>query len=204
MEELVKEIMGDSYKEGLSKDELMNFFEQSVISSGKVVPLEKFTNVEKSFKASKNEVNNLSKQLEELNNSKLSADELKAKLEKEQVDTINTLKRELVKQKVEKVFASNGIAEEDYTGMIDSIVSIDEEASLKTAQNFVALLNKQVEAKSKNNLEEALKKAGKLPDGNGNNSGNTNSKAKDFVNSLLNSNVTDDRAVKANKLYFNK
>lgn len=204
MEEMIKEIMGDSFKDGLSKDELMNFFEQSVISSGKVVPLDKYTNLEKSYKSSKGEVGNLTKQLNELNNSKLSAEELKEKLEKEQAETINSLKRELVKQKVEKIFVSSGIEETDYSGMIDSIVGLDEETSINTANNFVALLNKQVEAKAKKSLEEKLKSAGKLPNGQGNVPQDENSKARDFVANIIGQDSKDERADKAYKLYFNK
>ena len=50
MEDLLKEIMGDNFKPDMTKEDISNFFESSVISSGKVVPLEKFTNIEKNIK----------------------------------------------------------------------------------------------------------------------------------------------------------
>lgn len=199
MEEIMKELMGESFKEGLTKEEISNFFENSVISSGKVVPLEKFTNIEKQYKDSKSEIGKLNQKIEEFNNSKLTDEELKTKLEGEMKAKMETLQKDLIKSKVEKVFETNGIKEDEYSSFIDTLITLDEEKSIASANTFVTALKNKVEQEVKAQLSAELKKAGTLPNGSGNADTKTNA-AQDYVNSLL-SNSNDDRSVKAKEFY---
>lgn len=201
MEEIIKKLMGDSFKEGLTEEDITKFFENSVISSGKVVPLEKFTNIEKQYKDSKSDIGKLNQQIEEFNNSKLSEEELKAKLDSEMKTKMDELQKQLIKSKVEKVFEANGIKEDEYSSFVDTLITLDEEKSLVSANTFVTALKEKVDKEVKAQLSVELQKAGKLPDGSGNASSNNNvNETQAYVNKLL-SNSNDDRNVKAKEFY---
>lgn len=200
MEEILKEMMGENFKSDMTKEDITKFFENSVISSGKVVPLEKFTNIEKLYKDSKNEVGKLNRQIESINNSKLSDEELKAKLDADNKKLVEGLQKQLIQTKVEKVFESNGIKSEDYSEFIENIVTLDEEKSVNSANSLVKMLKKQVEEQVKTELAEKLKNSGKLPDGEGNKKTDVKTEAQKLVEEMTAS-VNDARSVKAKEFY---
>lgn len=200
MEEILKEMMGENFKSDMTKEDITKFFESSVISSGKVVPLEKFTNIEKLYKDSKNEVGKLNQQIESINNSKLSDEELKAKLDADNKKLVESLQKQLIQTKVEKVFESNGIKTEDYSEFIGSIVTLDEEKSVSAANSLVKMLKKQVEEQVKTELAEKLKNSGKLPDGEGNKKTDVKTEAQKLVEEMTSS-INDSRSVKAKEFY---
>lgn len=202
MEEILKEMMGESFKSDMTKDDITKFFENSVISSGKVVPLEKFTNIEKQYKDSKNEVGKLNKQIEDFNNSQLSEADKKAKLDADNKALIEGLQKQLIQTKVEKVFETNGIKSEDYSEFIENIVSLDEDKSVNSANSLVNMLKKRVEEQVKTELAEKLKTSGKLPDGQGNANNETKTETQQFVESITGS-VNDARSAKAKEFYKN-
>lgn len=72
MDEVLKEIMGDSYKEGMSKDDIQNFFKKQVLSGGDYVNSGK-ANAEK--KALNDQIANLQAELD----SKMSDEDKKKK-----------------------------------------------------------------------------------------------------------------------------
>lgn len=202
MEEMLKEIMGDSFKEDMTKEDISNFFENSVISSGKVVPLEKFTNIEKQYKDSKNEVGKLNKQINDFNNSKLSEEELKQKIDADNKALIEGLQKQLIQTKVEKVFESNGIKQEDYSDFIDSIISSDEEKSIKSANSLITVFKKKIDEQVKAEIAEKLKTSGTIP--NGSSSGDTTNpktKAQEFVEGIIAPSTNDNRSIKAKQFY---
>ena len=200
MEEILKEMMGENFKSDMTKEDITKFFENSVISSGKVVPLEKFTNIEKLYKDSKNEVGKLNQQIESINNSKLSDEELKAKIEADNKKLVEGLQKQLIQTKVEKIFESNGIKTEDYSEFIGNIVTLDEEKSVASANSLVNMLKKQVEEQVKTELAEKLKNSGKLPDGEGNKKTDAKTEAQKLVEEMV-STVNDSRSVKAKEFY---
>lgn len=200
MEEILKEMMGENFKSDMTKEDITKFFESSVISSGKVVPLEKFTNIEKLYKDSKNEVGKLNQQIESINNSKLSDEELKAKIEADNKKLVEGLQKQLIQTKVEKIFESNGIKTEDYSEFIENIVTLDEEKSVASANSLVNMLKKQVEEQVKTELAEKLKNSGKLPDGEGNKKTDAKTEAQKLVEEMV-STVNDSRSVKAKEFY---
>lgn len=200
MEEILKEMMGENFKSDMTKEDITKFFENSVISSGKVVPLEKFTNIEKLYKDSKNEVGKLNQQIESINNSKLSDEELKAKIDADNKKLVESLQKQLIQTKVEKIFESNGIKTEDYSEFIANIVTLDEEKSVTSANSLVNMLKKQVEQQVKTELAEKLKNSGKLPDGEGNKKTDAKTEAQKIVEEMV-STVNDNRSVKAKEFY---
>lgn len=200
MEDVLKEIMGDNFKPDMTKEDISNFFESSVISSGKVVPLEKFTNIEKEYKNSKSEIGKLNKQIEAFNNSKLSEEELKAKNEADNKNLIESLQKQLIQTKVEKIFESNGINADDYKEFIENIVSLDEEKSLKSANSLVSTFKKKIDEGVKNQLEEKLKKSGSLP-GGASSSDNSENNIQNYVNEIIAPVTHDNRSIKAKEFY---
>lgn len=200
MEEILKEMMGENFKSDMTKEDITKFFENSVISSGKVVPLEKFTNIEKLYKDSKNEVGKLNQQIESINNSKLSDEELKAKIDADNKKLVENLQKQLIKTKVEKVFESNGIKTDEYSEFIESIVTSDEEKTLNSANGLVNMLKKQIEQQVKTELAEKLKESGKLPDGEGSKKTDAKTEAQKIVEEMV-STVNDNRSVKAKEFY---
>lgn len=202
MEEMLKEIMGDSFKEDMTKEDISNFFENSVISSGKVVPLEKFTNIEKQYKDSKNEIGKLNKQINDFNNSKLSEEELKQKIDADNKALIEGLQKQLIQTKVEKVFEANGIKQEDYSDFIDSIISSDEEKSIKSANSLITVFKKKIDEKVKTEIAEKLKTSGKIPDGSSSgDTTNPKTKAQEFVEGIIAPSTNDNRSIKAKQFY---
>lgn len=203
MEEIIKEIMGDQFKSGMTKEDITSFFENSVISSGKVVPLDKFTNIEKQYKDSKKSIEDLTKQVENFNNSKLSDEELKAKLDAENKTLIENLQKQLIQTKVEKIFEANGMKSEEYADFIGNLVSLDEEKSINSANSLINVLNKQIESQVKTQLDEKLKNSGTLPGGSSASSSNDKkSETQNFVDGIIGSaSANDSRTVKAKEFY---
>lgn len=72
MDEVLKELMGDSYKEGMSKDDIQNFFKKQVLSSGE------YTNSGKA-NAEKKELNDKIASLQAELDSKMTDEDKKKK-----------------------------------------------------------------------------------------------------------------------------
>lgn len=156
MEEVLKQLMGDNYKENLTGEEISAFFENSVAKSGKYVPLDKYTEIEKKAKS----VVSLQKELDAYKNAQLTEQEkLQNALEAMQ-NSNKDLQRRLCKKSVEKVLTEGGLTEEDYKDIIDSLVLEDEDKSTMLAQNLVKATNARIEAEVKAKMAEALAKAG--------------------------------------------
>ena len=201
MEDIIKEIMGDQFRSDMTKEDVTNFFENSVASSGKYVPLDKFTAIEKQYKDSKKIVGELTEQIQNFNNSKLSDEELKTKLEANNKKMIESLQKQLIQTKVEKIFETNGIKNEDYSDFIESIISLDEQKSISSANSLVNALKKNIENQVKEQLEEKLKKSGKLPDGSSDGD-DSKTESQKFVEGLVGlSSVKDSRSAKAKEYY---
>lgn len=156
MEEVLKELMGDNYKENLTGEEISAFFENSVAKSGKYVPLDKYTEIEKKAKS----VANLQKELDAYKNAQLTEQEkLQNALEAMQ-NSNKDLQRKLCKKSVEQVLTEGGLVEADYKDIIDSLVLEDEDKSTMLAQNLVKATNARIDAEVKAKMAEALAKAG--------------------------------------------
>lgn len=162
MNEVLKELMGDSFREDLTAEEITSFFENSVAKSGKYVPLDKYTSVEKKAKT----VESLQKELDTYKSAQLTEQEkLQQALEAMQTSNKDLQKR-LCKKSVEKVLTEGGMTEADYKDIIDSLVLEDEEKSTQLAQSLVTTFNARIDAEVKVKMAEQLAKAGdKKPDG---------------------------------------
>jgi len=161
MNEVLKELMGDSFKEDLTAEEISTFFENSVAKSGKYVPLDKYTSLEKKAKT----IESLQKELDTYKSAQLTEQEkLQQALETMQ-NSNKDLQKRLCKKSVEKVLTEGGLTEEDYKDIIDSLVLEDEDKSTQLAQNLVKTFNARIEAEVKAKMAEKLAGAGKKPQG---------------------------------------
>lgn len=88
MDEVLKEIMGSSYKEGMSKDDVQNFFKKQVLSGGDYVNSGKAN-------AEKKELNDKIAELQSELEAKMSNDDKKKKEEADTKKLIEKLQKEL-------------------------------------------------------------------------------------------------------------
>lgn len=158
----LKEMLGDSYKEGMSFDEVATFFEgknYADLSTGAYVDKNKFDN----------QVNSLTKQLNETKsqlNAKLTDDEKNAEASKQQADRIKELENLLKDNTVasNKTIVNNTMTgsrdilgldanDKDYLAFVDNVTTED---SNKTTSiiNYVSKLVKDSYEKGK---QDALK-----------------------------------------------
>lgn len=92
MDEVLKEIMGESYKEGMSKDDVQNFFKKQVLSGGDYVNSGKAN-------AEKKELNDKLAALQAELDSKMSDEDKKKKEEADTKKLIEKLQKELSESK---------------------------------------------------------------------------------------------------------
>lgn len=170
MDEQLKEVMGEAYKENMTAEEINSFFETKFAESGKFVPLTKYTALEnknKEYKEKDKEIASLKTELEGFKNQNLTDQEkLQKELENEKKSR-EDLTKQLNKTTVEKILTKGGINEEDYKDFIDDLVTDDLQKSEKLANNIVAAFQTKLEAEVKNAVAAKLKEAGELPKGGG-------------------------------------
>lgn len=153
----LKELMGDAYKEGITAEEISNFFEGKKfadLSTGQYVDKNKFDNT----------VNNLNKELTDTKNqlnAKMTDDEKSQKAQQEQVAEIERLKQLLSentingnKNVVVGVLTSTrdtlglDATNKDFCKFVDNITSEDGTKSTEVA-NYVAKVVKDAYEKGK-------------------------------------------------------
>lgn len=161
MNEVLKELMGESFNENLTAEQITSFFENSVAKSGKYVPLDKFTAVEKEAKAAKN----LQKELDTYKTAQMTEQEQTQKALEDTRAYAKDLERKLCKQSVKQVLTEGGLTEADYEGIIDSLVLEDEQKSTNLARNLVNTFKTKMEAEVKAKLAEQLAQSGAKPQG---------------------------------------
>lgn len=79
---------------------------------------------------------------------------------------IESLKRSLVEVKVKSAFKDAGLGEDDYSGLLGSLITTDADKSLESANVLISLINKKTEAVTKQIEQEKLKKT-PVPKGGG-------------------------------------
>lgn len=163
MDEVLKELMGESYSENLSKEEITSFFENRVAKSGKYVPLDKYTDMEKKAKT----VTTLQNELDTYKKAQMTEQEKQEAANKELIEQNLALQKRVCKSEVEKVLTAGGLVEEDYKDIIDNLVLDDVDKSAELAKNLVNTLNNKIQLGVKTQLAEKLANAGSKPQGQG-------------------------------------
>lgn len=142
------------------------------LSKGDYVKKETNIRVNNELTAAKKKAKEAEEALAELQGKSMTADEkLKAALEaaaaKEKQFTISTNKL-----KAEKILASAGIAEEQYSKLLDRLVTDDESSTVEAVTALSEMLSKQNETAAAKAKADLIKETPK-PAGNGNGGGST-------------------------------
>ena len=164
----LKTLLGDAYKEGMTIDEInaaladKNFVDPATLPKSVSKDL---------FDKTASELAKVKKELKDLQESTMTADEkLKAELEKATTAQL-TYKKELSKLRAKEIFVSAGLTEADYSSILDAVVSEDEETTKARAKSMVDLISAQKAAVEKAVKAELLKGTPKPPAGEGGDTG---------------------------------
>lgn len=166
----LQEMLGDSYKEGMTVEEISSFFEGKKfadLSTGNYVDKNKYTN----------EVNSLTAQLNQARqdlNDKLSDDEKAQKASQAQADRIKQLEKLLSdntisgnKNTVNSIMTSSrdilGIKNDDadFKTFVDNITTEDTDKSTAIASYFAKVINDSYEKGKQDALKDEMGNFGK-------------------------------------------
>ena len=177
MEEILKEMMGNAYKDNMSKDDITAFFKKQVLSSGD------YENAGKS-KAEKKELSDKIAELQAELEAKMSEDDKKKKADADTKKMIEMLQKQLSESKANqsKMLAISSLAEarlkagikDDDTDFDEFVTGISFEDSDKTGKisKYVSqIVANAYEAGKKSAVKDNLGKMGIFKDGNGNSTG---------------------------------
>ncbi len=150
----LKELLGDAYREDMTLEEV----EQALEGINLVDPAKLPKSVSKEvFDKTASELARVKKELKELQEKNMTAEEkLKLELEKA-AESQAQYKRELAKLRAREIFVTAGLSEEDYTPLIDIVVSEDEEVTKVRAKSMVDVIASQRKAVEKTVKAELLK-----------------------------------------------
>lgn len=202
MDEELKKLMGDSYKENMTSDDIQNFFRNSILGDGTYVRKEK----------ADAEIQQLKKDLENKNielQNKMTDDEKKALADKETQKTIEELKEQLrqstLNNNTSKAFGvtakariASGIKDDDkdFDKFIHSVINDDEKNSLEIAKYINTLCEKAYEKGKSDVTKNKLGKMGDFHTGN-DDDGNTKNTMAEKAKELAKENFN-----KVKKSYF--
>ena len=205
MDEELKKIMGEAYKEDMTADDIKTFFKNQVLGDGKYVNKEMAEAEKKKLQDALN-----AKDLELQN--KMTDDEKKQAADKALQEELETLKAELLKGKVNsneykamsitaKSRLNAGITDDDkeFTTFINSISSEDEAKTSNIANYINTLVEKAYEKGKADITKEKLGGMGNFNSGNNNAGENGKSEAEERAERLAKSVST----VKKENSYFN-
>jgi len=160
----LKELLGESYVEGMTVEEM----EAALADKNFVDPNTLPKSVKKDvFDKVASELTKYKKELQELKTSQLTDEEmLKQKLE-EAEKAKQELAIERNRMKAQEVFLKAGLDSEETEKLLAMAVSIDAEDTLAKAQSLVEVISAKQEVAQKKTKEELLKGTGK-PENGGN------------------------------------
>ncbi len=160
----LKKLLGDDYKEELTIEEINELLEGKNFVDPETLP----KSVDKKvFDKTASELAKYKKELKELQEKNMTDEEKKqAELEKA-ANLQSKFQKELAKIRAKEIFVEAGLKAEDYTLILDSVVTEDEETTQTRAQAMVKLVNAQKEAVEKAVKAELLKGTPKPPAGDG-------------------------------------
>ena len=195
MEELMKQILGDSYKENMTQEEIQTFFKNQVLGSGNYV------NKEKAEAEKKKLQDDLDAKNLELQN-KMTDDEKKEAADKELKNQLEQLKQQLLEGKINsslykaksitaKARLNSGVEDndEDFEEFISAIATDDEEKTSKIAKYVNTIVEKAYEKGKTDATKNKLGAMGNFKTGS-DSDGNTKTEAEERAERLAKANVT--------------
>ncbi len=178
IEEILKELMGDAYKEDMSKNDVSAFFKKQVLSTGN------YENVDKS-KAEKKELNDKIAELQAQLEERMSDDDKKKKEEADTKKLIESLQKQLSESKANQskmaalsVLAEAkikaGIADDDadFDKFVTGISFEDSEKTSEISKYVSQIVSSAFEAGKSEAVKNKLGKMGSFKEGDGNSKDN--------------------------------
>lgn len=178
IEEILKELMGDAYKEDMSKNDISAFFKKQVLSTGN------YENVDKS-KAEKKELNDKIAELQAQLEERMSDDDKKKKEEADTKKLIESLQKQLSESKANQskmaalsVLAEAkikaGIADDDadFDKFVTGISFEDSEKTSEISKYVSQIVSSAFEAGKSEAVKNKLGKMGSFKEGDGNSKDN--------------------------------
>lgn len=169
--EFLKELMGDAYKEGMTKEEVEAFFKKQVLSSGE------YTNAGKA-KAEQKELNDKIADLQSQLDAKMSDDDKKKKADEDTKKLIENLQKQLAESKSSqsKMTASAALAgartkagikdgDTEYDEFITSIAFEDNDKTDKVSKYISKIISNAYEAGKSEAIKNKLGKMGSFKEG---------------------------------------
>lgn len=196
MEEELKKIMGEAYKENMTSDEIQSFFKDRILGDGTYVRKEMADAESRRLQAE------IEKKNEELKN-KMTEEEKKALADEETQKRIKELEQKLLQSTIDnneaKVFGItakarnvSGIKDDDkeFAGFIKTIINDDENISLKNADYINKLVEQAYEKGKSDATKNKLGDMGNFRTGDGTDSNNINTMAEKAKKLAQENNIT--------------
>lgn len=174
MEKLLKEIMGNAYKDGMTKDDITAFFKKQVLASGD------YENAGKS-KAEKKELSDKIAELQAELEAKMTDDDKKKKADADMQKMVEQLQKQLAESKVNqsKMTALSALAEAkikagikdddtDFNEFVTGISFEDADKTSKLSKYVSQIVANAYEAGKSEAIKNKLGKMGDFKDGSGN------------------------------------
>lgn len=158
----IKTLLGKSYKEGMTLEEVEKLLEGRNIVDSDSLPKSVKKEV---FDKTASELATLKRELKEIKEKSMTDEErLQAEMQKS-LDEQKRYQKELAKLRAKEVFVTAGLKEEDYGSILDTIVTEDECVTKERAGQLVSIINAQKEALEKQLKAEFIKNTPKPPTG---------------------------------------
>ena len=196
MDEILKQIMGESYKEDMTQEEVQNFFKNQVLGEGKYV------NKEMAEAEKKKLQDQLDAKNSELQN-KLTDEEKKAAADKALQEQVELLKQQLLEGKVNnsqykamsitaKTRLNAGISDDDtdFNEFIKSISNEDETKTSKLANYINTIVEKAYEKGKSDVTKNKLGQMGNFNANSGDQGKGGKTEAEEIAERLAKSNNT--------------
>ena len=150
----LKELLGDAYKEGMSFEEIEAALADKELVDPSTLPKSVSKEV---FDKTASELSKVKKELQALKEASMTdAEKLQAELDKAK-EAQALYNKELSKLRAKEIFVAAGLTEEDYTPILELVVSEDEETTKARAKSMVDLITAQKAAAEKAIKAELLK-----------------------------------------------
>lgn len=205
MDEQLKQIMGEAYKENMTAEEIQTFFKNQVLGTGTYVNRD-------AAEAEKRKLQDALKNAKQELQNKMTDDEKKAAADQALKDEIEQLKQQLLSGKINnseykamsltaKSRLNSGIADDDkdFADFIKNISSEDEVKTSKVANYVNTLVQKAYEKGKADVTKSKLGDMGKLSTGAGNDGDNGKTAAEERAERL----AKGAAVVKKEQSYFN-
>lgn len=166
----LKDLLGDAYKEGMTIEEINKALIGKTLVDPETLPK---SVTKETFDKTASELAKYKRELRELKEKSMT-DEEKLQLEMDKATNLQSqFQKELAKIRAKEIFVEAGLKAEDYSLILDSVVTENEDTTQTRAQSMVKLITAQRKAVEESVKAELLKNTPKPEPGSGGGAGDT-------------------------------